>query len=179
MNEKVEPELWDTYTEDRLPTGKTIPRGSILDSEGLHVVVHVCLFNRAGQMLIQRRTDDKVGWPGLWDFSTGGSVIHGESSREGAQREVFEELGCRIDLSRARPNFTFNFGGGFDDFYLLDHEVEIAELAIPNREVAEARWASREDVLALLGAEKFLPYRASVVEFIFDYRGHNDIFNRP
>ena len=171
-------EYWDTFDDARLRAGRTVQRGADLAAGDLHVVIHVCLFNADGEMLIQRRADDKRGWPGMWDFSTGGSVTRGESSRQGAEREVFEELGVRFDLTGVRPSFTFNFHRGFDDFYLIDHEVDISDLAIPNAEVAEARWAGRDEVLELLGAGLFIPYRRSAIEFVFDFRGQYDIFDR-
>ncbi|WIM72104.1 hypothetical protein QP028_12200 [Corynebacterium suedekumii] len=56
--------------------------------------------------------------------------------------------------------------------------MDISDLAIPNAEVAEARWASRDEVLELLGAGLFIPYRRSAIEFVFDFRGQYDIFDR-
>ena len=150
------------------------------------------------RMLIQRRTDDKAGWPGMWDVTVGGSVTAGESSARGAEREVYEELGLRIDLTGTRPSFTFNFRHGFDDVYLLraGHNVgdnvghnagdkagadlppvDLATLAIPNAEVAEAAWATREEIHELNRRGKFIPYRASAIDFVFDMVGRTDILD--
>ena len=86
-------ELWDLYTQDRQPTGLTMVRGSEHPQGYYRLVVHVCIFNSKGQMLIQQRQPFKEGWPNMWDVSVGGSVVAGESSREAAEREVAEELG--------------------------------------------------------------------------------------
>lgn len=65
-------ELFDLYTENRELTGKTMERGGTVP-EGLYrLVVHICVFNSRGEMLIQRRQPFKAGWPGLWDISVGG-----------------------------------------------------------------------------------------------------------
>lgn len=170
-------ELWDLFDADRLPTGRTGARQDGLVDGQLHVVVHVCLFNAAGQMLIQQRTMMKEDWPGLWDFTVGGSVHAGENSREGAMREVREELGIELDLNGSRPNFTFNFEYGFDDFYLLRREVDLAQLAVPNEEVERVRWADLDEVLDLIRTNQFLNYRESAVRFIFDFVGHHNIFD--
>lgn len=133
------------------------------------------------RMLIQRRTDHKAGWPGMWDVTVGGSVTAGESSASGAEREVLEELGIRLDLTGRRPNFTFNFRHGFDDFYLLKAgdvpPMELADLAIPNAEVADARWATRDEIHALHAAGEFIPYRPTAIDFIFDMVGRADILD--
>ncbi|QGU04465.1 NUDIX hydrolase [Corynebacterium comes] len=168
-------ELWDLYDVDRLPTGATVERRSGLPEGQLHVVVHVCVFDGAGQLLIQRRTDTRPNWPGLWDFSVGGSVHAGESSREGAVREVREELGLNVDL--ARPSFTFNFQYGFDDFYLLRIDADLPRLAVPNEEVAEVRWAYLDEVLELVRSGRFINYRESVVRFVFDFLDQRNIFD--
>ncbi|WP_295629112.1 NUDIX domain-containing protein [uncultured Corynebacterium sp.] len=179
-------ETWTMYDADRIPTGTTMRRGDDFRPGELHVVVHVCIFDDAGRMLIQRRTDDKVGWPGMWDVTVGGSVTAGETSARGAEREVFEELGICLDLTGRRPNFTFNFRHGFDDFYLLRAAdspradlppVDSTTLAIPNDEVADARWATRDEIHALHADGRFIPYRPTAIDFVFDMLGRADILD--
>lgn len=62
-------ELWDLYTRDRIPTGEIHQRGTPLPPERYHMVVHVVIFNRKGQMLIQQQQPFKEGWPNLWDIT--------------------------------------------------------------------------------------------------------------
>ena len=107
-------ELVDLYDENRVPLGRTAERGGAKGPGELRMVVHVCIFDSAGRLLIQRRTPEKFIWPGLWDVSVGGGVDAGETSRQGAEREVREELGFPLDLSGRRPTVTVNFDGGFD-----------------------------------------------------------------
>ena len=48
-------ELFDLYTRDRVKTGRTMVRGDKVP-EGLYrLVVHVCIFDPEGRMLIQQR----------------------------------------------------------------------------------------------------------------------------
>ena len=54
----------------------------------------------------------------------GGGVDAGETSRQGAEREFREELGYPLDLSGLRPSVTVNFNGGFDDFYILERDLD-------------------------------------------------------
>ena len=48
-------ERWDVYDEDRLPTHRTAVRGGARRAGDCQLVVHVCLFNARGEMLIQQR----------------------------------------------------------------------------------------------------------------------------
>ena len=67
---------------------------------------------------------------------------------------------------------------GFDDFYIVEAEPDLEALGVPNDEVAEVRWASLDEVLAMLKSGEFISYRESVIRFIFDFVGYPDIFVR-
>ncbi len=164
-------ETLDLYDENRLPTGKTARRGEALPPGGLHMVVHVCLFDRQGRMLIQQRQICKSAWPGKWDLSAGGCAQAGETSRQAAQRETREELGLDIDLQGVRPSLTVNFSSGFDDLYLVEREVDLRRLRLQREEVQNVAWASQSEVLEMLESGAFIPYRRSLMELLFDMRG--------
>ena len=85
-------ELVDLYDENRLPLGKTAERSAPRAPGEYRMVVHVCVFDCRGRLLIQRRAPEKFIWPDLWDVSVGGGVDAGETSRRGAERE-FREIG--------------------------------------------------------------------------------------
>ena len=163
-------ELVDLYDENRLPLGKTAERSAPRAPGEYRMVVHVCVFDRRGRLLIQRRAPEKFIWPDLWDVSVGGGVDAGETSRRGAEREFREELGYPLDLSGLRPSLTVNFDGGFDDFYILTKDLDPEELTLQAGEVRAVRWASREEVLDLLGQGTFIPYPESFLRFLFDTR---------
>ena len=163
-------ELVDLYDENRLPLGKTAERSAPRAPGEYRMVVHVCVFDRRGRLLIQRRAPEKFIWPDLWDVSVGGGVDAGETSRRGAEREFREELGYPLDLSGLRPSLTVNFDGGFDDFYILTKDLDPEELTLQAGEVRADRWASREEVLDMLGQGTFIPYPESFLRFLFDMR---------
>ncbi len=163
-------ELVDLYDENRLPLGRTAERGGTLNGGEYRTVVHVCVFDRRGRLLIQRRTAEKFIWPDRWDVSVGGGVDAGETSRQGAEREFREELGFPLDLSGLRPSVTVNFGGGFDDFYILTKDLPLKELTLQKEEVQAVRWASLEEVLDMLEQGTFIPYPESFLRFLFDMR---------
>ena len=161
-------ELVDLYDENRVPLGKTAERYGKKGPGEYRMVVHVCLFGMDGHLLIQRRTEQKHIWPGRWDVSIGGGVDAGETSRQGAEREFREELGYPLDLTGIRPSVTVNFGGGFDDYYIVKRDIDISELHLQEEEVAEVRWVTREEALELLERDEFITYPKSFLEFLFD-----------
>ena len=164
-------ELVDLYDENRAPLGRTAERYGKKDPGEYRTVVHVCLFNSRGQLLIQKRTDGKRVWPGMWDVSVGGGVDAGETSRQGAEREFREELGYPLDLTGKRPVATVNFPGGFDDFYIVEQELDLNALILQAEEVEQVRWATEEEVLSMLDTSAFIPYPRSFLQFLFAMRG--------
>lgn len=161
-------EVWDIYDEERRLTGRTMKRGEPFREGDYHLVVHVCIFNDQDQLLIQKRQASKVVHPNMWDLSVAGSSQAGETSREAAEREVMEELGYRLDLSGERPFFTINYDRGFDDFYLLEREIQLEDLHMQEEEVQDLAWASREEVLDLLDRGEFIDYY--FLDLLFDMR---------
>lgn len=163
-------EIWDTYDKHRNLTGKQMERGAVFEKDNYHLVIHVCLFNQQGEMLIQQRRADKEGWPSMWDITVGGSAIAGETSQQAAEREVGEEISYSINLENHRPSLTINFENGFDDYYLLEVDVDITRLSFPTEEVAQVKWASQAEILEMISKGSFLPYRESLIALLFDMK---------
>ncbi|OJU09482.1 MAG: NUDIX hydrolase [Clostridiales bacterium 43-6] len=151
-------EQWDIYDKNRVLTGRTMERGSVFLPGDYHLVVHVCIFNGNNEMLIQQRQPFKHGWSNMWDVTVGGSVTAGETSHQGAQRELFEEIGYPADLSAERPFFTMNYENGFDDFYLIEREVDITTLTLQYEEVQNVKWATKEEILRMVAEGTFIDY---------------------
>ena len=139
-------EMVDLYDEDRIPLGRTAERHAPKGPGEYRTVVHVCIFDSRGRLLIQQRSREKDSWPEAWDVSVGGGVDAGETSRQAAEREVREELGLALDLRGVRPSVTVNFDGGFDDFYLVERDLALEDLTLQKEEVAQARWADLPEI---------------------------------
>lgn len=164
-------EIMDLYDKDRQRLNETMVRGCEFKSDRYHLVVHVCIFNQKGEMLIQKRCDDKASWPGKWDISVGGSAVAGDSSRTAAERETFEELGLNLDLGDQRPHLSINFDHGFDDFYLIDKEIDIQSLTFPTIEVETVKWASLDEIFTMIEGDTFMRYKKTFMSMLFEMRG--------
>lgn len=101
-------EIWDLYTKDRIKTEETMVRGEKITKGFYRLVVHVCIFNSRGEMLIQQRQPFKSSWSNMWDITVGGSAISGDTSQSAAEREVYEEIGYKLSLDGIRPALTIN-----------------------------------------------------------------------
>lgn len=160
-------ELWDVYDIDRNKTGQTIQRGEKLPEGGFHLVVHVCVIGADGRMLIQQRQPFKKGFSNLWDVTCGGSAVKGENSRQAAHRELFEEVGLEFDFEGVRPHFSVCYDEGFDDWYVIFADPDISALKLQYEEVQAVKWATLEEILALIDEGKFVPYFKGYISTIF------------
>lgn len=160
-------ELFDLYDKDRNLIGQTIERGKPLPENCYRLVIHICVFNSNGEMLIQKRQPFKKSWSGLWDISVGGCVVAGENSQLGATRELKEELGIEHSFENERPVLSVNFDNGFDDYYIISKDVEISDLVLQPEEVEIAKWASYDEIEELLNSDEFIPYHKELIKLMF------------
>lgn len=163
-------ELWDIYNIDRTKSGETMVRGEPFQKDHYHLVVHACLFNSNGEMLIQQRQPFKVGWSNLWDITVGGSATKGDTSQTAIERELFEEIGLKVDLQGVRPHLTMNFDVGFDDIYLFEMDIDINDLKLQYDEVQQVKWASLDEIFEKIDDGIFIPYYKSLIQLFFDMR---------
>ena len=75
-------------------------RGEVHGNNSLHRAVHILIFNPAGELFLQKRSEWKDRHPLLWDSSAAGHVDAGEEYDATAARELGEELGINPPLRR-------------------------------------------------------------------------------
>ena len=170
-------EILDLYTDERKKANKTMIRGGRVPDGYYRIVVHICIFNSEGQMLIQQRQPFKKGWPGMWDITVGGSAVSGDDSRSAAHRELYEELGLSLSFDMLRPMLTVNFEGGFDDVYLLRRDVDIDTLVLQPEEVKAVNWASLSEILDMIDSGEFIPYDKNIISAFFSMCGARGMIN--
>jgi len=161
-------EIWDIYDKNRNKTGKTIIRGKdVLGKGEYHNIVFIAVFNSAGQMLIQQRQPFKEGWSGYWDVTAAGSATSGDTSQQAAARELFEEVGITADFSEVLPHFTIYLDNHFADFYLHKQDVDIESLQLGEDEVAQVKWATKQEIFAMMEEGIFVPIQPGSLELCF------------
>jgi len=166
-------EKWDIYDYQRTRTGKVVARHDVLAGATLakgeyRLVCYIVVFNSNDEILIHQRCLDKQGWAGYWDLTAAGSALAGENSQQAAARELFEEVGITADFDKSLPHFTVNSLNIFNDFYLLRQDVDLTTLNVPNDEVAQVRWADKNEILAMIADGSFVPIRRGTLELAYD-----------
>jgi 8-oxo-dGTP diphosphatase len=148
-------EIWDLYDEHKNKIGKTHVRGVPLPEGCYHLVVHIWIQNDKGEVLLSRRHPQKT-WGNFWEC-TGGSVLTGETSLEGALRETTEELGLVLDpnkgklvMSELRKNFH-------SDMWLFYANAAIEDLVFQDDEVIDAKWVDQETYENMLRNQEIVP----------------------
>jgi 16S rRNA (adenine1518-N6/adenine1519-N6)-dimethyltransferase len=89
-------EMFDVVDENDTVTGQAT-RGDVHARGLLHRAVHVFVFNKRGDLLMQQRSMHKDVHPGVWGSSVSGHLDAGEDYAAAALRELDEEMGIRLD----------------------------------------------------------------------------------
>nr|ADI22739.1 NTP pyrophosphohydrolases including oxidative damage repair enzymes [uncultured verrucomicrobium HF0500_27H16] len=120
-------------------------RREVHAQELYHRAVHILIFNKAGQIFLQKRSMAKDTHPGCWDSSASGHLGSGEDYHTAAIREFREELGAEapelerlIKLGPSAAN-----GREFIEVYRSTHSGPLT----PNpAEISEGRWFTEDEV---------------------------------
>jgi isopentenyldiphosphate isomerase len=126
------------------------------DPSLLHQSIHVFVFNRAGNLFLQKRSMKKDSQPGKWDTSVGGHMAPGEKPLETAIRETGEELGFTPES--AVFAYQFIWRSTFES-ELIRSFVVIYEgpFKLDPEEISEGRFWSPAEIEANLAGEIFTP----------------------
>ena len=93
----VHGELFDVVDESNCVVGQQ-SRHEVHHQRLMHRAVHVFVFNRKGELFLQKRSRFKDKNPGRWDSSSAGHLNAGQDYDETAARELHEELGVEAPL---------------------------------------------------------------------------------
>jgi len=134
-------EYWDLYDAERQALGRTIQRGKQKRAGEYHQVVSIWVINSKGEILLTLRDPNKVICPDKWE-NTGGSVLAGETSRQGAVRELREETGIVASEYELILLGTLQEESAFVDTYLLKRDLPIEHIVLQEGETVDAKWVT-------------------------------------
>jgi isopentenyl-diphosphate delta-isomerase type 1 len=124
-----------------------------------HRAIHVLVFDATGRVFLQKRSLLKDLSPGLWDSSCSGHLDAGEDYDAAAVRELFEEIGVRVDAApprwfRLTPCLETSWE--FVWVYQLRHD---GPLTLDPAEIQYGEWVDPSGVSARITArpEEFCP----------------------
>jgi len=136
-------EIWDLYDINKKKIRKQIERGMALEKGEYHLATDIWVINDNNEIIATQRHPEKdLGL--LWECS-GGAVNAGESSIEGAVRELNEEIGLRPNIYEFKYIETYVGDDYILETYLVNMNVEIGNLILQKEEVVSAKLVSPEE----------------------------------
>lgn len=163
-------ELWDLYDENKESMERTHVRGVPLGEGEYHLISDVWLINDKQEILLTKRHPDKAH--GLMWECTGGSVQAGETSLEGAVRELEEETGIRVEKEDLILIHSIRQEERFIDTYITRQETGIEDVVIQPEEVVDAKFVTFDQLLAMweqgivVPKSRFPLYKDRIQEFL-------------
>jgi 16S rRNA (adenine1518-N6/adenine1519-N6)-dimethyltransferase len=115
-----------------------------------HRAVHVFVFDRRGDLFLQKRSRWKDRHPGQWDSSAAGHVNAGETYADTAPREIREELGVDAPpVEIASIAACEGTGWEFVRLYRAEHG---GPFILPPAEIESGAFFSREQIVRWIAA---------------------------
>ena len=137
----------------------------------LHRAFSVLMFDREGRLLLQKRADDKVTFPGVWANSccshplsseTESELIDASGVKRAAIRKLHQELGISPDeLSLDDFHFVTKmmYSARMNSDWIereIDHILVIqadVDIKINQNEVSEIKWVSKQELHQILAGD--------------------------
>lgn len=119
----------------------------------LHRAFSVFIFNKKGELLLQKRSYRKKTWPGVWSNSCCGHPALGEKNERAAKRRIKEELGLKVkNIKEIAPyRYKFSKNGIMENeicpiiVVLLKRNPE--KIKFDKKEVEGVRWVKWREFL--------------------------------
>ncbi len=149
-------EWFPLVNEEGETIGKATRRECHSGSKQLHPVIHLHIFNDAGELYLQKRSMNKDIQPGKWDTAVGGHIDYGETVEEALRREVREELG----ITEFTPQFMtrYIFESAIEkELVNTFRTVYNGEIQPDTEELDGGRFWLMEDIKTNLGKNVFTP----------------------
>ena len=149
-------EWFPLVNEEGETIGKATRRECHSGSKQLHPVIHLHIFNDAGELYLQKRSMNKDIQPGKWDTAVGGHIDYGETVEDALRREVREELG----ITEFTPQFItrYVFESAIEkELVNTFRTVYNGEIQPDTEELDGGRFWSLKEIKSKLGENMFTP----------------------
>lgn len=156
--EMLHEELWDATDENENRLGYQVPRSMAKSlPEGVyHVVVMVYTLTADGRLLTTQRSRNKT-YPLKWEV-TGGSILAGETPRQGAVRELREETGICMEEQELEPLYDLIDAVRHCIYHSFIARVPCnTEVRLQEGETMDYQFLFYEDFKKLVRSERFVP----------------------
>ena len=164
-------ELIDVLDAHGNYTGESIMKSEAHRNGVFHPSIHVWLYTKKGEILIQQRAKNKDTHPGLWDVSVAGHIGAGEDILKSAIREVQEEIGLDITSRELYKIGVFKYScqhhkdlldREFHHTFLCELKIPLTKLEMQETEVDDLKLISipvfKQELKSKIHYKKYVPY---------------------
>lgn len=162
-------DLFDSY---RRPVGVRITRGRSAPPDTYRLIVSVLTLRPDGRILLTRRAPQK-SYAGRWEIS-GGCVQAGETIRQAAVRELWEETGILCRTEDLEPRGFHRGRNVHFCYFLLRRDVTLTEVRLQHGETDAADFVTTGEFRKLLSEDKTI-----TAESLLICRQFPELFGRP
>jgi len=142
----------DIYDENKNKTGKVkIRHDGMLEPGEFVIGVQAIILNSQKQILISQRSELKEKTPLKWECN-GGALLAGEEVVDGLIREIYEELGIKLEKDKAIYLKTARNAYRFKEIYLFEKDVLIEDIKFADGEAIAARWVGIEEYMKMFNS---------------------------
>ena len=149
-------EWFPLVNEEGETIGKATRKECHSGSKMLHPVVHLHIFNEAGDLYLQKRSMNKDIQPGKWDTAVGGHIDYGETVEEALRREVREELGITAFTPQFITRYVFE-SAIEKELVNTFRTIYNGEIKPDTEELDGGRFWSLKEIKSKLGENMFTP----------------------
>lgn len=145
-------EYRELYGKNKKKTGRKMLKDGIQPKDLKYITCAVIIYNpKTHRFLMQKRTKDKGG---KW-ATTSGHPVFGQTSIEGMQTEIKEEIGLDVDQSSLEFVTTIERKKKYVDIYYLEGEYLLDNITMQKDEVDDVKWMARKEIETLHSTKKF------------------------
>eukprot|EP01091_Cochliopodium_minus_P019669 TRINITY_DN8348_c0_g1_i1.p1 TRINITY_DN8348_c0_g1~~TRINITY_DN8348_c0_g1_i1.p1 ORF type:complete len:180 (-),score=44.81 TRINITY_DN8348_c0_g1_i1:155-694(-) len=161
-------EMIEIFDNENKSTGITRPRKEVHTKGLIHRSVNVFLFNKKGELLIQKRSSNKTIAADHWDLSVAEHLQPNESYKEAVKRGIAEELGVKNisePIKMRDPFFvetSYNEGllvdREFTELWRVEFEGEVGDFVLDPLEVSEVKFIKYDGLEEYSKQNKITPW---------------------
>lgn len=152
-------ELVEVLTEDGKSVGENISKFTAHKQGICDGISAVALIDNSGRLLIQKRAVTKKDEPNKWDLSGAGHIDVDETPEEAAVREIYEELGIKVEeddlklidtyLNKVKLNKEICINH-FTYLFVVQKDISIDDIVVQKSEVSEIMFINKKEYIDLL-----------------------------